>query len=163
MADSRFVAGSESFFGTYEDKAHVALKVLDRLGRQEKIFYGKLDSKAQTLEVYTAKLTVLDLFNQDFINGQLLPLQQLLSIDSGRYPGNILDMRLNFQNKGITIMMTLKSGCVDFHEVIKVADPVTRPINEFRLVQSSSLCLYQMQNRNIHSQINGHEDYSQQL
>lgn len=39
------------------------------------MFYGKLDSKAQTLEVYTAKLTVLDLFNQDFVNGQLLPLQ----------------------------------------------------------------------------------------
>jgi hypothetical protein len=33
MADSRFQEDVHSFFGTYEDKAHVALKVLDRLSR----------------------------------------------------------------------------------------------------------------------------------
>lgn len=86
-----------------------------------------------------------------------------MSVDAGPYVDNILDMRLNFQNKSITVMLTLKSGHVDMHEVIKVEDNVVRPLNAFRLVQSSSVCLFQMQNRSIYSQINCHEDYSQQL
>lgn len=116
--------------------------MLDRLSRQEKVFCGKLDRKAQTLEVYTTKLTVLDLFNQDLANGQLLPVQQLMSVDASPYVDNVLDMRLNFQHKSITIILALKSGHVDMHEVIKVEDDVVRPINEFRLVQSSSICLF---------------------
>jgi hypothetical protein len=45
MADSRFQSDVQNLFGTYEDKAHVALKVLDRLSKQEKIFYAKIDRK----------------------------------------------------------------------------------------------------------------------
>lgn len=33
MPDSRVKGDVQTFFGTYEDKAHVALKVLDRLSR----------------------------------------------------------------------------------------------------------------------------------
>lgn len=41
-------------------------------------------------------LTVLDLFNQDLANDQLLPVKQLMSIDAGPYIDNVLDMKLNF-------------------------------------------------------------------
>jgi uncharacterized protein YrrD len=84
----------------------------------------------------------LDIFNQDLEDGQLLPLKQLLNIDAGRYLDNVIDIALNYQNKSITAMLTLKSGYIDMHEVIKIEDKVLRPLNEYRLVQSCSICLY---------------------
>ena len=70
--------------------------MLDRLSRQEKVFFAKIDSKQKNLEVYTTELTVLDLFNMDLLDGQLLPLRQILCIDAEKYENNVIDLNVNF-------------------------------------------------------------------